>query len=172
MRGNRKSEPSIWSEGRALLIIAPLFSMMFLYQNCAPAQIQSRELSSDQAAATEMSKVTVTLQHDSGLTLSDVELVADDVMTTIDQVPSPEDDAMPVSKAGSGSVVLNASAIDASSTASSYRLELPRGSQKIIVARAKSHDPQSNAVASYYGNVVVTANEAVGEVTIQLVAIP
>ncbi|CAN5700731.1 hypothetical protein BH10BDE1_BH10BDE1_02220 [soil metagenome] len=167
MRGNRKSEPSIWSEGRALLIIAPLFSLMFLYQNCAPAQIQSRELSSDQAAATEMSKVTVTLQHDSALTLSDVELVADDVMTTIDQVPGPDADAMPISKAGSGSVVLNATAIDASS----YSLELPRGSQKIIVARAKSHDPKSNAVASYYGNVVITANEAVGEVTIQLVAV-
>jgi hypothetical protein len=141
---------------------------MFLYQNCAPAQIESRELSSDSTAPVEMSQLQVHLQHDSDLALSEVELVADDVVTSIDDVPGPSDDAMPVSKPGSASVVLNTTANEDSS----YSLELPRGAQKVIVARAKSRDPVSNAVSSYYGNVIVTTDEAFGDVTIQLVALP
>lgn len=151
-----------------MLLIVPLFSLMFLYQNCAQPQLQSAQLSSDQASTVEMSKVQVHLQHDSALALSDVELVADDVMTTIDNVPGPDSDALPLSKSSPRSIVLSATA----TSESSYSFELPRGAQKIIVARAKSRDPVSNTIASYYGNVIVTANQAVGDVTIQLVAIP
>lgn len=115
-----------------------------------------------------MSTVEVHLTHDPGLILSDVELVADDVMTTIDRVPSSAS-IVPEIETQSTSVVLDA---PKTTIGSSFMVELPRGAQKIIVARAKTRDPVSNAVSSYYGNAILTPHEASSEVTIQLVAQP
>lgn len=153
------------SRSKALVMLTPIFSLFLLFQNCAPAaQIQSRELASDGASApttsVPMTKVLVHLEHDSGVSLSDVELVADDVVRLIDQDPT----------AAKPSQVLQA--VASNTSPSSYNLELPLGTEKIIVARAKVRDAASNVVSTYYGNAVVTLDESVGDITIQMIAVP
>ena len=111
-----------------------------------------------------MSKVVVHLTNDSSLTLSDVELVADDVNDTIDQVPG--GDAASVSK------VLSTDNVTEAASGTGYNLELPTGLQKIIVARAKYRDPISNKIATYYGNAVVFVSDSLGEISIRMVALP
>ena len=154
---------------KMLLVVLPLFGLILSFQNCAPAAIHSKEIASTDSTAndTPMSKVIVHLTHDSAVTLSDVEVVADDVADTIDRVPS--GDAMGISKTSQTTV---ASQSTETAAGLGYNLELPTGFQKIIVARAKYRDPVSNRIATYYGNAVVTVNEALGDVSIQMVAIP
>lgn len=158
-----------------VLLMAVVGAFIVLFQNCAPAPLQSREMASgdqigDQITDVPMSKVTVHLSHDSNVALSDVELVADDVMHSIDDVPDADDPEQIVAGKFSGGTSVIASATP--NSPSSFDLELPLGSEKIIVARAKVRDPASNQVASYYGNKVVTLNNSVGEITIQMVALP
>lgn len=155
---------------KIFLVVLSLLGLILSFQNCAPAAIHSKEIASTDATATNdtpMSKVTVHLTHDSSVTLSDVEVVADDVADTIDRVPDGE--AMGISKTSQTTV---ASQSTETAAGLGYNLELPTGLQKIIVARAKYRDPVSNRIATYYGNAVVTVNEALGDVSIQMVAIP
>lgn len=102
-----------------------------------------------------------------GITLSEVEVVADDVMHEMKEAGALSSLAKTVQAEASAATAV------APSTLASYSLELPIGTEKIIVARAKVRDPVSNEIASYYGNAVVNPSDtSESEVTIKLIALP
>ena len=157
--------------------LAPLtFGLMLLFQNCAPpSTLHSKEMSSSDSFEIPMSKVLVHLDHDAGSPLTDVELYADDAVRS---VKSTDPVTAIVSEAKLDRAVEFATSLAIRLAAppdekgSSYNLEIPIGSQKLIVARAKVYDTASGRFATYYGNTFAQFDQAAGEITIKLIALP
>ncbi len=152
--------------------IAPLtFGLLMLFQNCAPpTALHKPDLANSDGFEVPMSQVQVRLDHGTMGTLSDVDLYADDAVSALKS----SDPISKSTRADSTSTTALAIRLAApqESAGATFNLELPLGSQKLIVARAKLHDPMSNQISTYYGNAFVHSNDSTSEVTIKMVAHP